>query len=162
MSSKVIDLTGQIFGMLTAKERKWYNDKHYWLCCCKCGGERIVSLYSLKSGKTTDCGCIKKKIKKRNYEENKETIRKREEVKVERAREKYFNGNRRKTLERDNYRCQICDKDVKKIRYEVHHIDFTGGTKESNNELNNLITICIKCHRKIHARKKNNAGGGIK
>ena len=49
-------------------------------------------------------------------------------------------------LNRDNYKCQICGK--KDVRLEVHHIVFRsyGGS----NRMNNLITLCSDCHKKIH------------
>jgi 5-methylcytosine-specific restriction endonuclease McrA len=49
-------------------------------------------------------------------------------------------------LKRDNYTCQICGK---KKKVEVHHKDRTGSNrlaKEMNNDLDNLITLCHKCH----------------
>lgn len=50
--------------------------------------------------------------------------------------------------ERDNSMCQICGTYVssKGVIGHVHHID---GYKE-NNELDNLILLCIHCHGKIH------------
>lgn len=49
-------------------------------------------------------------------------------------------------LDRDNYTCQCCG--AKKVRLEVHHIHFRrhGGS----NDLENLITLCEDCHKKIH------------
>lgn len=37
----------------------------YWLCKCECGKEKAVYLYSLTSGKSTNCGClaVQKRIK---------------------------------------------------------------------------------------------------
>ncbi len=48
-----------------------------------------------------------------------------------------------KVLERDEFKCQRCGYAF----LEVHHID---GNRE-NNDLNNLITLCRKCHFEIHA-----------
>lgn len=33
------------------------NNAQYWLCKCKCGTERQVSMYHLLSGASTSCGC---------------------------------------------------------------------------------------------------------
>jgi len=56
-----------------------------------------------------------------------------------------------KVLERDNYKCQKCfDKERCEIsgsrfKLEVHHkIPLSKGGKD---ELDNLITLCFKCHR---------------
>lgn len=57
--SKIIDLTGQIFGNLTVIERTDNpNNKkkcRFWRCLCVCGSESIVSTTDLTSGKTSQC-----------------------------------------------------------------------------------------------------------
>ena len=60
-----------------------------------------------------------------------------------------FANARAHALDRDSYTCQCCGK--KHVRLEVHHIIFRslGGS----NELDNLITLCEKCHADIHAGK---------
>lgn len=67
-----------------------------------------------------------------------------------RQREKRCGGNFLKALERDKYRCVMCEsKDEKRL--VVHHID--GFGEESaipNNDLQNLATLCQNCHRQIH------------
>lgn len=50
---KVIDLTGQIFGEWTAVE---YVGNSYWRCICSCGNVKNVHAYTLKNGKSTNCG----------------------------------------------------------------------------------------------------------
>lgn len=52
-------------------------------------------------------------------------------------------------LDRDNYTCQCCG--AKKVRLEVHHIRFRkyGGS----DDLENLITLCEKCHYDLHHGK---------
>ena len=54
----------------------------------------------------------------------------------------------KKTLERDNFTCQKCGS---KLNVEVHHKDGTGRSqsrqrKEMNNNPDNLITLCHRCH----------------
>ncbi len=47
---KVIDISGQAFGDLTARERVG-KDKHrksLWRCECKCGGEKVVTITTEK------------------------------------------------------------------------------------------------------------------
>lgn len=54
-------------------------------------------------------------------------------------------------FQRDKKRCQLCGK--RKRILAVHHKDFSGdgGTWEySNNNLDNLMTLCFICHGKIH------------
>lgn len=60
MGRKVVDLTGQKFGLLTVIERdvssKGGGTK--WLCVCDCGKKTVVTASNLKSGRTKSCGCI--------------------------------------------------------------------------------------------------------
>ena len=52
------DISGQVFGSLTALELDGYrNNKAWWKCLCKCGKHTVVSAHSLKSGNTKSCGC---------------------------------------------------------------------------------------------------------
>lgn len=53
------------------------------------------------------------------------------------------------TLMRDGYQCQHCSQ--KNTRLEAHHIIYTSqGGKDT---LDNLITLCGKCHLKVHQGK---------
>lgn len=59
---KFIDITGQKFGRLTAKERV-ENNKHnqvQYLFICECGSEIIALKNPVVSGHTRSCGCISK------------------------------------------------------------------------------------------------------
>ena len=61
--SRAEDLTGRMFGSLTAIEReKSRNGRTYWLCQCVCGNQISVQTYDLKRGHTESCGCRKKEI----------------------------------------------------------------------------------------------------
>lgn len=71
----------------------------------------------------------------------------------------YYRGSnwhiqRAKTLERDGYRCQVCNKKIgiKQRDYGIHHItpfrDF-GDDYVNANRLSNLITLCRRCHAQV-------------
>jgi len=53
---------------------------------------------------------------------------------------------RRAIRERDDYTCQLCSK----YGIVVHHIDYN----KKNNNPNNLITLCKKCHNKTNSNRK--------
>ena len=61
------DLTGQKFGELTVQKQATYRIQPSgkkvlrWYCECSCGGSAIVCTSSLKNGKTSSCGCKKKR-----------------------------------------------------------------------------------------------------
>ena len=62
MSKKSQDLTGLPFGYYTAIRQDGCDSKGtpYWLCRCRCGNEKRVLAYSLLSGHTKSCGCMKR------------------------------------------------------------------------------------------------------
>jgi len=55
------DLTGQLFGYLTALEPtpKRYRKDVIWRCRCKCGTEIEMTATRLLSGNTLSCGCLR-------------------------------------------------------------------------------------------------------
>jgi len=60
-----IDLTGKVFGRLTAikQENNRKNGKLVWECLCSCGNKKSVVGQSLRKGLTTSCGCYKDEVK---------------------------------------------------------------------------------------------------
>lgn len=70
---KIVDMTGQRYGMLTVIKRV-ENDKHgkaQWLCKCDCGSEKTIVGASLRRGLTVSCGCWSAK-KRQEYNESQE------------------------------------------------------------------------------------------
>lgn len=60
MGRKADDLTGRVFGRLTAVERvkNGANRNALWRCDCDCGGDAISYAFHLKMGHTKSCGCL--------------------------------------------------------------------------------------------------------
>ena len=54
-------------------------------------------------------------------------------------------------MARDGNECRKCGSTGK---LSVHHIDHSGSHKvktfEANNDIENLVVLCDKCHRDIH------------
>lgn len=61
MNNNKYDLTGQKFGKLTVVEQTRKNNKKAWRCICECGNEKISFTADLRAGKTTSCGCGRRK-----------------------------------------------------------------------------------------------------
>ena len=57
---------------------------------------------------------------------------------------------RNEVFERDNYTCQKCNKRGGELN--AHHIKSYSKFKELRYEVDNGITVCIECHRKIHKK----------
>lgn len=73
---KFQDLTGQVFGRLTAKERAPNQGKRtMWVCECCCENKMIcvVGASNLKSGKTRSCGCLNDENRRITATKNKKT-----------------------------------------------------------------------------------------
>jgi len=55
-----------------------------------------------------------------------------------------------------NRNCEICGDEIKESRrMHIHHID----KDRNNNDLNNLMLVCVKCHNTVmHPRKRDECG----
>ena len=69
-----------------------------------------------------------------------------------------FSGNRYMVLERDGFKCVLCNTTNEeytktyKRELSIHHMDGSGRImKFRNNNIDNLITLCMACHRKLHS-----------
>jgi len=77
-----------------------------------------------------------------------------------------FGGNRQIVLERDNWQCQECGMNNEQHivifgkSLVVHHIDGNGrNSKKPNNNINNLITLCSRCHGTIEGDSSKGGNG---
>ena len=62
--------------------------------------------------------------------------------------QRHFNGLRDPVLDRDGHRCTKCGSTEKLV---VHHLDGTGRASVSRaNSMNDLTTLCRRCHVKVH------------
>ena len=65
--------------------------------------------------------------------------------------EDLYSDIRIKVLKRDDNKCIKCGENTKRLH--VHHIDGNGqhyDYSKMNNNMNNLMTLCGRCHVKIH------------
>ena len=65
--ARVLDITGQTFGRLTAVgrtavPRKGGGTVSMWTCRCECGGTTVVPLSSLRARLTRSCGCLQPEV----------------------------------------------------------------------------------------------------
>lgn len=65
---KLIDLTGQKFGRLTALDFVGKRgSQSVWLCRCDCGKELMVAGQSLRRGVSTSCGCRRVEVSRQTF-----------------------------------------------------------------------------------------------
>jgi 5-methylcytosine-specific restriction endonuclease McrA len=70
-----------------------------------------------------------------------------------------FDGQSEEVFERDNWECQECGMSQEQSiilfnrKLYIHHKDGMGsGSSNINNDINNLITLCPRCHGRIHRK----------
>ncbi len=59
MSKLRFDITGKVFGRLTAKSPQ---KQPKWNCRCSCGNTKAVSRFKLQDGTTKSCGCLRREV----------------------------------------------------------------------------------------------------
>jgi hypothetical protein len=67
---------------------------------------------------------------------------------LKRQDEEYFGGLREAVLERDGYRCRVCDASGRDKRSIIVHHRVPGKSV-----LNLMLSLCPGCHAKIHRTK---------
>lgn len=72
-----------------------------------------------------------------------------------------FGGHSQEVFERDNFECQECGMTQEQHfilfnrRLDIHHKDFKGRRHpEPNNDVDNLVTVCLRCHARIHRERE--------
>lgn len=55
-------------------------------------------------------------------------------------------------LKKDNFQCQMCGS-AKNLN--VHHVTYE---RLGNEDMNDLVTLCNKCHSKVHSKDKKRSG----
>lgn len=55
--TRIKDVTGKKYGLLTVIDAKREKNKTYYLCKCECGNHKWIRSDSIKDGRVTSCGC---------------------------------------------------------------------------------------------------------
>lgn len=96
--------------------------------------------------------CFVKNWREKNPEKHKDITGKYNRNRYKRDFGGAYSGNKIRALKRDNFSCRSCGKNADESILQIHHIDGKGSNlknSERNNKLNNLITLCSKCHCKV-------------
>lgn len=126
--------------------------------CIKCGSDKDVYKKRQICKK-----CYQKEYAKAYYKKNADAIkqastenytnnRKDRLLKMkERREQQHFDSKRLEVLKRDNYTCTTCKRKLDDSQLTVHHKDGNDrGQSNPNNDIDNLITQCRKCHCNEH------------
>lgn len=60
---------------------------------------------------------------------------------------------RQMCLEADDYTCQLCYRTIEEVELHAHHEKLVRQNPILANDLDNVITLCKKCHKKVHSKK---------
>jgi hypothetical protein len=107
--------------------------KSDWKICFKCS-HAIIARKMGRRNRGKNHGCWKGGISHRRYSFS-------------------FNSQIKERVRvRDNFRCKICSVPELELlrRLHVHHIDYN----KKNTNINNLISLCHKCHMKTNMNRK--------
>jgi 5-methylcytosine-specific restriction endonuclease McrA len=143
------DLTGHTYGRLTVISLDEPTGK--WVCSCECGGTAYSKKSSLQSGGTKSCGCLQREAVSLTRISQLKEIRRNKglpeetEDSLERSKFKPLALN---ILKRDKYTCAWCSQTGKQLN--VHHIEPWATNVNSRFIENNLVTLCVPCHKEIH------------
>jgi hypothetical protein len=143
--AKLIDLTGQTFGLLTVVDRAGVDStgKTTWRSICVCGGISVATGLNLKKGITKSCGCLKHRKGEANPKYRPIPLDVRRERKRAGAQFKHW---RKSVLER----CPVCIRCGADTELHVHHLKGSHEFPESRFDPLNGVTLCAKCHIQFH------------
>lgn len=149
LSGKARDLTGQVFGKLTAIRPVGRNrhDAIIWECQCACGNTTTAVSERMKRGKKVSCGCRRSEAAKENMARNGAWNRgKSYQIKGDFDVFKGEVGWREAAIRARGDACEICG--WNEATCDVHHrIPKSMGGK---NTIENAIVLCPNHHRIAH------------
>jgi hypothetical protein len=143
--------TGTKYGRLVViKESK----TGYSICKCSCGKTKEIWNTNLRNGHTNSCGCLKTESFN-NVDRVSEESHGMWKGGVTRGREKHMSQKvykdwRRLVYERDNYTCQKCGNQSRRLN--AHHLEGYFNCKGKQTDVNNGVTLCYDCHMEFHKK----------
>lgn len=130
------DETGKVYGQITVLHKSFSRGGEiYWMCRCSCGKEYNVRGSHLRGGVQRCRKCV--------------GLLRRVANPISGYPPEFSLSLRTKVRKRDKYVCQYCQIKFGIGQLDVHHIDHD----RYNNGMDNLVSLCNKCHYKMHTKK---------
>lgn len=149
-SQRALNIQNEKFGRLLVLEKTDLRIHHsvVWKCLCDCGNYKNVSAYSLRSGETRSCGCLRPDMMLgvNNHCWNPNLT---QEDRIKSRKTKKDTKWRKSVYTKDNYTCQVCG--AKNCKLNAHHLDGWAENPELRYDVTNGVTLCINCHNKFHS-----------
>lgn len=57
---------------------------------------------------------------------------------------------RQMCFKRDDWECQVCGNSIEEAQLHCHHIEGYARNPVMGNDIENVITLCEKCHKEVH------------
>lgn len=131
----------------TLLSKEYHNGKEKLRYIASCGHENEISFDKFNSGQGRKC---KECSHPRGEEHFKYNPLLTEEDRMERDMQ---SGKarilRKETYKRDGYRCVVCGADRD---FNAHHLDSWDANEEKRFDLDNMVTLCVPCHKAFHKR----------
>ncbi len=147
----LIDITGQVFGRLVVLGKAFKNTygKWIWECQCNCGKKHQALAISLKQKLVQSCGCQKAEKARENRGDRHWNWQGGKTDKSHADRHACYVW-RGQVFRRDDFTCKCCSK--KGGRLNAHHLESFHAKPELRTDLENGITLCVKCHKEFHKK----------
>jgi len=140
MAQKYCDMECQ----LEAKQKRRLDElearKVAKVCEC-CGIAFVAGKFTAHKQRFCSLECRIKSKNKARYKSGTDRAKIRNTYKYD------FKQLRPQVIDRDGNKCTICGSTE---QLHAHHWDNSGGTEEVNNDMDNLVTLCVGCHNAIH------------
>ena len=133
---------------------EYYIDKNKYFRAREEGNYKKVRDF-LSGNKHRDLADALEKIKEDIYEERNTEIRVPREEYIEHIKGDKFKKLKMERLKLDDYKCQICFKQVDESTSHCHHITYL---RVLNEKISDLSTLCPCCHNKLHEFHGKNKG----
>ena len=135
---------------------EYYKDKNKYFRAREEGSIKKVKDF-LSGNKHRDLADALEKIKDDIYEDRSRgtEIRVPREEYIEHIKGDKFKKLKMERLKLDEYRCQICFKQVDEMTSHCHHITYL---RVLNEKISDLSTLCRCCHNKLHEFHGKNKG----
>ena len=65
-----------------------------------------------------------------------------------------YSSWKKNVLKRDDYTCQLCGRTNEETILNVHHIERYADNEKLRTDINNGITLCCDCHKKVFNKEK--------
>ena len=146
--TKYSNLVGNKYHKLTVIKKLGIISKRrdiFWECKCDCGNIVKVTTGNLIHGSVQGCGCVAREriLQYRISKGHNPLIPMKSQRELLRGKVKKLQLGK-KAFKRDKYTCQLCGEVGGKLN--AHHIVTIGENDTKALDINNIITLCKKCH----------------